>query len=157
MQTMKHQMQKVEEEVVVKAEEAPVSFKGSVRFEIKTARAAPTRPALDCFRDLEDRVEEAPVRAPVARPKPTAPVEVVEPPVIDCAGCELRRNHIDARLELRLLRHRHAIAATSYRENRQRRRRQRLGRRRGPGRGAPPPRHDLAVRALHRRVTRRQF
>ena len=76
----------VEEEVVVKAEEAPVSFKGSVRFEIKTTRAAPTRPALDCFRDLEDRVEEAPVRAPVARPKPAAPVEVVEPPVIDCAG-----------------------------------------------------------------------
>jgi hypothetical protein len=123
----------VEEEVVVKAEEAPVSFKGSVKFEIKKARAAPTRPALDAFSQIEDRVEEAPVRAPVARPKPAAPVEVVEPPVIDCAGCELRRNHIDARLELRLLRHRHAIAATSYRDNPHRRRRQRLGRRRGPG------------------------
>ena len=35
----------VEEEVAVKAEEAPVQFKGSVRFEIKQARAAPTRPA----------------------------------------------------------------------------------------------------------------
>ena len=122
----------VEEEVVVKAEEAPIKLNGSVRFEIKTARAAPTRPALDAFSQIEDRVEEAPVRAPVARPKPAAPVEVVEPPVIDCAGGERRRNHIDARLELRLLRHRHAIAATSYRENRQRRRRQRLGGRRGP-------------------------
>ena len=50
----------VEEEVVVKAEEAPVSFKGSVRFEIKSQRAAPTRPALDCFRDLEDRVDGTP-------------------------------------------------------------------------------------------------
>ena len=76
----------VEEEVVVKAEEAPIKLNGSVRFEIKTARAAPARPALDCFRDLEDRVEQAPVRAPVARPKPVVPVRAVEPPVIECAG-----------------------------------------------------------------------
>ena len=84
----------VEEEVAVKAEEAPVSFKGSVRFEIKQARAAPARPALDAFSQIEDIVEQAPVRAPVARPKPAAPVEVVEPPVIECAGGERRRNHI---------------------------------------------------------------
>ena len=76
----------VEEEVVVKAEEAPIKLNGSVRFEIKKARAAPTRPALDAFSQIEDIVEQAPVRAPVARPKPAAPVEVVEPPVIDCAG-----------------------------------------------------------------------
>ena len=76
----------VEEEVVVKAEEAPVSFKGSVRFEIKKARAAPTRPALDAFSQIEDRVEEAPVRAPVARPKPVVPQKPAEPPVIDCGG-----------------------------------------------------------------------
>jgi len=76
----------VEEEVVVKAEEAPVSFKGSVRFEIKQARAAPARPALDAFSQIEDRVEEAPVRAPVARPKPVVPQKPAEPPVIDCGG-----------------------------------------------------------------------
>ena len=84
----------VEEEVVVKAEEAPVQFKGSVKFEIKKARAAPTRPALDAFSQIEDIVEAPPPRVPVARPKPTAPVEVVEPPVIDCAGGDRRRNHI---------------------------------------------------------------
>ena len=77
----------VEKPVEVKAEEAPVQLKGSVRFEIKQTRAAPTRPALDAFSQIEDIVEEAPPpRAPAARPKPTAPVEVVEPPVIECAG-----------------------------------------------------------------------
>jgi len=77
----------VEKPVEVKTEEAPVQLKGSVRFEIKQTRAAPTRPALDAFSQIEDRVEEAPPpRVPVARPKPAAPVAVVEPPVIDCAG-----------------------------------------------------------------------
>ena len=52
---------------MVKAEEAPIKLNGSVRFEIKKSRAAPTRPALDAFSQIEDRVEEAPVRAPVAR------------------------------------------------------------------------------------------
>ena len=135
----------VEEEVVVKAEEAPVSFKGSVRFEIKKSRAAPTRPALDCFRDLEDRVEQAPVRAPVARPKPAAPVEVVEPPVIDCAGSVSASHTIDHRfhaIDARGLRpapvaatacERVHTASTPSTRSPQRRRRQRLGRRRGPG------------------------
>ena len=76
----------VEEEVVVKAEEAPIKLNGSVRFEIKQTRAAPTRPALDAFSQIEDRVEEAPVRAPVARPKPVVPQKPAEPPVIDCGG-----------------------------------------------------------------------
>ena len=77
----------VEKAVEVKKEEAPVTLKGSVKFEIKTARAAPTRPALDAFSQIEDIVEEAPPpRVPAARPKPAAPVEVAEPPVIDCAG-----------------------------------------------------------------------
>ena len=61
----------VEKPVEVKAEEAPVQLKGSVRFEIKTARAAPTRPALDAFSQIEDIVVEAPPpRAPAARPRP---------------------------------------------------------------------------------------
>ena len=39
----------VEEEVVVKAEEAPVQFKGSVRFEIKNQRAAPHEAGFGLF------------------------------------------------------------------------------------------------------------
>ena len=53
--------------VEVKKEEAPVQLKGSVKFEIKTARAAPTRPALDAFSQIEDIVEEAPPRARAGR------------------------------------------------------------------------------------------
>ncbi|CAH0372284.1 unnamed protein product [Pelagomonas calceolata] len=93
----------VEEEVVVKAEEAPVSFKGSVKFEIKSQRAAPARPALDAFSQIEDRVEEAPVRAPVARPKPVVPQKPAEPPVIECAGGDSGWVAVADQIEARVL------------------------------------------------------
>ena len=164
----------VEKPVEVKEEEAPVQLKGSVKFEIKSQRAAPTRPALDAFSQIEDIVEEAPPpRAPAARPKPAAPVEVVEPPVIDCAGSvsasrtisdESRRWRMSspglydprtiAACRANTHPSRHRRASTPSTRPPRRRRRQRLGRRRGVGRGARPPRDDVPIRAVHRRVTR---
>ena len=159
----------VEEEVVVKAEEAPVRFKGSVRFEIKNQGRLLRGRLWTPFRRLRIAWKRRPPRAPVARPKPAAPVEVVEPPVIDCAGGVSASHTIPtigstpSTPGLRPAPSRDGVLRESTRLDAidaipratQRRRRQRLGGRRGPGRGAPPPRDDVSICSMHRRVTRR--
>ena len=76
----------IEAPVVAASAPAPVKATGAVKFEIRRARAARPRPALDAFRDFEDSVEAPPPRPPPkARPVPVA-VEPVEPAVIECSS-----------------------------------------------------------------------